>query len=209
MRKGIIVNIDLCVGCQACYVACKQENQVAPNIQWNQIQREENESKGIINYFRMSCMHCDEPACMPVCPVKAISRGPKGEVLVDDAKCIGCHACEKACPWHVPMFNASGKTSYWDKPALVEIPPAAHQKRIAGKAEHCTLCTHRDTPACVEACKLGALTLIDYDSPSADQKAMIEASRAMNGADATRPKVRYICTSDDVTKWKKSSVHLQ
>ncbi len=209
MRRGIIVNMDLCVGCQACFVACKQENQVAPKIQWNQIQRYEDEPKGIITYFRMSCMHCEEPACLPVCPVKAISKGERGEVLVDSKKCIQCHRCEGVCPWHVPMFNSSGRTNYWDKPPLVAIEPAAHQRREVGRAEHCTLCAHRDTPACVEACKLGALTLVDYDNLTPEQQTLVSEAKAMNGLDATHPKVRYVSKNEDVTTFKRSMHHLQ
>ena len=95
---GIIVNVDKCIGCQACFVACKEENKVAPGIQWNQIHRAENLQDRIINYFRVSCQHCDNPACLPVCPAKAIYKGPHGEVLVDQSKCIGCGACASACP---------------------------------------------------------------------------------------------------------------
>ena len=94
---GIIVNVDKCIGCQACFVACKEENKVAPGIQWNQIHRAENLQDRIINYFRVSCQHCDNPACLPVCPAKAIYKGPHGEVLVDQSKCIGCGACTAVC----------------------------------------------------------------------------------------------------------------
>ena len=86
-QLGIIVNVDKCIGCQACFVACKEENKVAPGIQWNQIHRAENLQDRIINYFRVSCQHCDNPACLPVCPAKAIYKGPHGEVLVDQSKC--------------------------------------------------------------------------------------------------------------------------
>ena len=78
--------------------SCKEENKVAPGIQWNQIHRAENLQDRIINYFRVSCQHCDNPACLPVCPAKAIYKGPHGEVLVDQSKCIGCGACASACP---------------------------------------------------------------------------------------------------------------
>ena len=73
---GIIVNVDKCIGCQACFVACKEENKVAPGIQWNQIHRAENLQDRIINYFRVSCQHCDNPACLPVCPANSFFRGP-------------------------------------------------------------------------------------------------------------------------------------
>ena len=79
-RFGIIVNVDKCVGCHACAIACKEENQVAPGIFYERVERFENIADNFINWFRVSCMHCDKPACMPVCPAKAIHRGPAGEV---------------------------------------------------------------------------------------------------------------------------------
>ena len=74
-RFGIIVNVDKCVGCHACAIACKEENQVAPGIFYERVERFENIAANFINWFRVSCMHCDKPACMPVCPAKAIHRG--------------------------------------------------------------------------------------------------------------------------------------
>ena len=112
-RFGIIVNVDKCVGCHACAIACKEENQVAPGIFYERVERFENIADNFINWFRVSCMHCDKPACMPVCPAKAIHRGPAGEVLVDQKKCIGCRMCERACPYGAPKFNASGETNYF------------------------------------------------------------------------------------------------
>lgn len=53
----------------------------------------------------MGCNHCSDPACVKVCPTKAIHKEPKyGAVINDPAKCIGCGLCQKACPWHVPQY---------------------------------------------------------------------------------------------------------
>ncbi len=201
-RYGILVNVDNCIGCQACFIACKQENKVAPNIQWNQIHRNENVKENIINYYRVSCQHCDNPACLPVCPVKAIYKGPNGEVLVDQSKCVGCKACLAACPYSAPQFNTSGKTSYYDKDELVIVPLLDHQKRTPGKAERCTLCPQRTSkglpPKCVEACAVNALMFVDYDNLTDDQKALVAKSVAMNEKAGTQPKVRYIASHCDI-----------
>lgn len=210
-RYGILVNVDNCVGCQACFVACKQENQVAPGIQWNQIHRNENPVEKIINYYRVSCQHCDNPACLPVCPAKAIYVGPHGEVLVNQDKCIGCQACLQACPYGVPQFNTSGKTSYYDKPELVVIPLQPYQKRQPGKAERCTLCVHltneSQIPACVRACAVGALNFVDWDNLDEKIKPMAEKSVAMNEAAGTKPKVRYYASHMDIAKLADKMTH--
>ena len=57
---GIIVNVDECIGCHACFIACKQENQVSPNIQWNRIRKVENREKktSLIKGFSIICTIC-------------------------------------------------------------------------------------------------------------------------------------------------------
>lgn len=202
-KFGIIVDIDKCVGCHACAIACKEENQVAPGIFYERVHRSENVAANVVNYFRVSCMHCDNPACMKVCPAKAISKGPAGEVLVDAKKCIGCKMCLAACAYGAPQFNTEGRTSYFgDKVPLVERPLEAWQHHPAGKAEHCTLCTHRTSkggiPACVEVCGIGALTFVDYENPTEAAKALIAKARPMNAAAGTEPKIRYIAKNMDV-----------
>ena len=153
----------------------------------------------------MSCNHCSDPACMKVCPMKAIHKGPHGEVLVDQQKCIGCKMCANACPYDVPVFNTEGRTSYFgDKQPLVVRPAKPHTERTPGKAEHCTLCVHRTErgllPACVEACGIHAMTLVDYDNPTPETAKLIEAARPMNEAAGTHPKIRYIARHMDAAK---------
>lgn len=97
----------------ACFVACKEENQVAPGVKWNHLERLEHPAEEVIEYFRVSCMHCENPACMKVCPVKAVYFGPHGEVLIDQKKCIGCKGCLAACPYSAPKFSDPNKQSYF------------------------------------------------------------------------------------------------
>ena len=84
-KYGIIVNADDCVGCHACFVACKEENQVAPGVKWNHLERLEHPAEEVIEYFRVSCMHCENPACMKVCPVKPSTARCARIVLPKDA----------------------------------------------------------------------------------------------------------------------------
>lgn len=172
----------------------------APGIAWNRIQRVEDPKALRIHYFRMSCQHCENPACLAVCPVKAVYKGPFGEVLVDVKKYIGCQRCLAACPYGVPQFNTKGVTSYWpDKAPLVERVFEAHQERTPGKAEHCALRSHRlkegRKPACVEHCPTGALRLVDLENPG-ERKAW-DAAQKMTEKAGTGPKVRYASSSVD------------
>ncbi len=97
----------------------------------------------------MSCNHCSTPACIPVCPVKAISKEKEfGAVIVDSAKCIGCGACAKACPWGAPQyFEPLEKTQMGEK---------AHPHMTK-----CDMCVDRLRaglkPACVASCPGRAL----------------------------------------------------
>ena len=114
--------------------------------------------------------------------------------------------CEKACPYGVPVFP-SGVTSYYgDKKPLYERPLEAWTTHPAGKAAHCTLCSHRlekgQLPACVEACGIHAITLVDYDKPTEKTKPLIEKAVAMNEAAGTQPKVRYIAKHMDCKTFK-------
>ncbi len=201
-KYGMIVNADDCIGCRACFVACKEENQVAPGVQWNHIERSENVKDMVIDYFRVSCMHCEDPACMKTCPVKAVHFGPHGEVLVDQKKCIGCKMCLAACPYGAPKFADPNKLSYFgEMEPLVKPSKTKWTDRIPGKAEHCTLCVHRTSegrlPACVEVCSTKALRLVDYDNLSAEDRQLIARAKCINSAAGTHPKVRFISSHTD------------
>lgn len=97
----------------------------------------------------MSCNHCSDPACVKVCPVKAITKESKfGAVVVDSKKCIGCGACAKACPWGVPQ--------YYEDITKTKIGEPNHPHMTK-----CDMCIDRLEkglkPACVAACPGRAL----------------------------------------------------
>lgn len=199
---GLIVNVDNCIGCMNCMVACKQEHLTAPDIVWNRVRRVENPVRRVIGYFRTGCMHCEDAPCAAACPVHAIGRGAGGEVLVDAGKCIGCKQCLAACPYGAPQFNDSGRTSYWGSyVAPHEVRRAAWQVHPAGRAERCTLCAHRTAqnkpPKCVEVCPTRTLVFVDYDNPSADAKALLARATPMTAAKGTKPRVRYASSHFD------------
>lgn len=143
-RPPAFVNdLETCVGCHACAVACANENQLAPGTSWRHVVTVNEARRPGLPTFHLSlaCNHCRDAPCMAYCPALAISRDAQtGAVLIDDASCIGCRYCSWVCPYDAPRFDTA-----------------------AGVMQKCTLCSGRLAaglaPACVGACPVGALAL--------------------------------------------------
>lgn len=111
MQYGFYVELDRCLRCYACEVACKNVNQIEPGPRWRRvIEVWGGEFPDVGRTFvSLSCMHCAEPACETACPTRAITkRVEDGIVVVDREKCIGCHYCFFACPFGIPQFGKDG-----------------------------------------------------------------------------------------------------
>ena len=160
-KLGLVIDLDICVGCHACAVNCKEWNSgghAAPlsdfdaygakpdGVWFNRIHTFEagEGASGRTVHFPKSCMHCETPACVTVCPTGAsFKRWADGIVLVDEDKCIGCKLCSWACPYGAREFD-----------------------QAEGVMKKCTLCIDRiynetlderdRVPACVAACPVGA-----------------------------------------------------
>jgi len=108
----LVVNADLCTGCQRCEINCTLTNDgvCSSYISRVKIQRRLNldgDGNGLLSgtdncfvYFPDTCRQCEDPACGNACPQKAIITNEQGIRVVDTDKCIGCGACVEACPWH-------------------------------------------------------------------------------------------------------------
>ena len=147
----MFIDLNKCIGCNACSVACKGENDI-PEAAWNtwidSFDYEED-----TNIYRanipMQCNHCKDAPCVPVCPTGASFFSEVGTVLVDTEACIGCGACVEACPYKVRWVNPDTNT--------------------VGK---CTFCHERTTngllPACVSSCVTQARYFGYMDDESSD-----------------------------------------
>lgn len=142
IAPGFIHNLETCVGCHACVIACANENGLEPGRFWRQIVTHNQYRIPDLPVYHLSlaCNHCLDAPCMDGCPAVAIERHPKtGAVLIDDAKCIGCQYCSWVCPYEAPMFSTA-----------------------EGIMTKCTLCNHRLLeglqPACTSQCPTGALS---------------------------------------------------
>ncbi|MBI5851696.1 MAG: 4Fe-4S dicluster domain-containing protein [Planctomycetes bacterium] len=184
-QLGWVIDLTLCIGCHACAVACKAENNTAPQtsptpmrngrpitVDWRRVIQSERGAYPAPSRtsVTMACNHCTDPACIKACPVDAISkRESDGIVLIDQAKCIGCKYCIWACPYSAPQFN--GET---------------------GKVEKCTMCVHRMDaglqPACVTTCPGRALRLENFDPSRSGENSPIGYAAAKY----TTPSVRFV-----------------
>ena len=186
-KLGLVIDLDVCVGCHACATACKEWNSGGHSAplpdfnpyaggQWgvwfNRVHSfEEGDSAdgepdgARTVHFPRSCLHCEEPACVTVCPTGAsYKRAEDGIVLVNADICIGCKLCSWACPYGAREFDED-----------------------QGVMKKCTLCIdriyndnlaeHERKPACVMVCPTSARHFGDLGDPNSAVSALV-AERA-------------------------------
>ena len=171
-KWGMVIDLDKCVGCQACTIACKEENSVphgSPDEQrqrrepyWNRVLAvSEGEYPTVrVEFISMPCMHCEHAPCVTVCPAKATYRREDGIVVQNFRRCIGCKYCIIACPYGVRSFNyKEPEEKAYHRP---DLPPDRSQRgpwpfphRVHGVVEKCTFCFHRIDEAVKQGKKVG------------------------------------------------------
>jgi Fe-S-cluster-containing dehydrogenase component len=179
-KLGLVIDLDICVGCHACAVNCKEWNSggvsapltdldpygAKPDGVWfNRIHSYEVEEEGDtrIVHFPRSCLHCDDAPCVTVCPTGAsYKRAEDGIVLVNPDTCIGCKLCSWACPYGAREFDED-----------------------EGVMKKCTLCVDRiyntnlpeeaRVPACVSTCPTAARSFGDLGDPESDVSKLVAA----------------------------------
>jgi Fe-S-cluster-containing dehydrogenase component len=141
----LFVDIDRCIRCHACEVACNQENDLAAGPRWAAVETVGPRLiKGDLHqdFVFATCVHCDDPACGAVCSAGAISKSEEGLVLIDEAQCKGCGLCALACPFGAVHLRPDGKTAWkCDQCAgRVEdgLPPSCVQHCAGGAIQYVT-----------------------------------------------------------------------
>jgi phenylacetyl-CoA:acceptor oxidoreductase 27-kDa subunit len=116
-RWAMVADLNRCVGCQTCTTACKHANATAPGVQWRRVlDIEAGEFPDVRRAFvPVGCMHCDEPACVEVCPSTASRRRDDGIVTIDYDLCIGCAYCAVACPYQARFKVEQPRHAYGRK----------------------------------------------------------------------------------------------
>ena len=154
-RWGMVIDLDRCTGCQACVVACKQENNIpfsspeeaeyGREIAWIKVMAHaEGEYPHVkTRYLPMFCQHCDNPPSTKVCPTGATYKNPEGIVAQIYPRCIGCRYCANACPYQVKYFNWYNWSAFrWPEEMRQSLNPDV-SLRPKGVIEKCTFCHHR------------------------------------------------------------------
>jgi Fe-S-cluster-containing dehydrogenase component len=199
-KLGLVIDLDTCVGCHACAVGCKQWNSggiagpvtdeqpygAEPMGVWfNRVHSYELAPSDACGgapaqpaqtlHFPRSCLHCETPACVTVCPTGAsYKRAEDGIVLVDEDKCIGCKLCSWACPYGAREYS-----------------------EVEGVMKKCTLCVDRiynenlpeaeREPACVQVCPTRARHFGDLGDPESKVSKLV----AERGGVALMPELGY------------------
>ncbi|MEK7386617.1 MAG: molybdopterin dinucleotide binding domain-containing protein, partial [candidate division NC10 bacterium] len=151
-RWGLAIDVDACIGCQACVVACQAENNVpvvckaqaayGRQLHWMRIERwAEGKAGHPTNLFLpMLCQHCEIAPCEPVCPVFAAYRTEEGLNAQVYNRCVGTRYCGNNCPYHVRRFNWFQHE--FPAPLDVQLNPDVTVRQL-GVMEKCTMCVQR------------------------------------------------------------------
>ena len=194
-QYAILTDLNRCVGCLGCSVACKVVNGVEIGSFWNKVLRigpfpdgEGAQFPDVYTYFLpVTCQHCENPACVAVCPTGASHKLPDGTVQIDKEKCIGCQFCAMACPYGVRYLN--------------------EEERVV---EKCTLCQQRtaqgELPQCVAQCGARARYFGDLEQ---GLDSFVGAGKVSIAEDAGYDAVNSeFCTYGEIAKpYTDSDVH--
>jgi Fe-S-cluster-containing dehydrogenase component len=203
----MVIDLELCTGCNYCTYACKAANDTAEGITWNAVFNDNHTFSQEV-YIPRPCMHCENAPCVSVCPVGATYHREDGLVEMDYTRCIGCRYCQVACPFGARYFNwevnddPNPMVPTWGLPEV--------ERRPRGVVEKCTFCAQRldaglaqgkmpgvdpeATPACVNICPVGARVFGDLNDPDSRVSVLLRTRESIRLREETgvNPRVYYL-----------------
>ncbi|HMS55920.1 MAG TPA: 4Fe-4S dicluster domain-containing protein [Fimbriimonadaceae bacterium] len=185
-RYSMLIDLTRCIGCDACTLACKQENGTPLDVFFARVLNVEvGEYPNVKRvYIPVLCNHCEDAPCLKSCPNKAIVRRPDGIVILDQDRCRGTGACVSACPYGNIYLTRVDDRWYLNSDEPYERDFV--KKRLEPqRARKCTYCAHRVDegldPACVVACPTTARIFGDLDDPDSVISTYIDEQREQTG----------------------------
>ncbi len=200
---AIAINLERCVGCNTCANACKMQNNIPMGMLYNRVvtdgvghggRRDGRLPEPHPHVHPRACQHCENPACLKVCPTGATYKDDKGRVEIHYDKCIGCRICMAACPYNARVFN-------WNEPVrdpnwnygdyAVPVRPRASPRSARCARSAPTAATSPCACACVPARARTFGDLDDPDPTSRRSRARTTATHQLLEEFGTRPQLRY------------------
>lgn len=208
-RWGMVVDVNRCVGCQTCTIACKHANDTPPGVQWRRVLDVEFGAFPDVErlFLVVGCQHCANPPCVPVCPTGATRQRADGLVTMNYDACIGCASCAVACPYQARTI-VHDEAWYYGRPTTQEMR-TSHSERF-GVANKCTFCIERidqaretdlvpgvdleATPACAVSCISKAIRFGDFADPTSEVSRLLRENQSfqMHAELGTDPQIRYL-----------------
>ncbi len=209
LRWGMVVDLNRCVGCQTCTIACKHSNDTVPGVQWRRVLDIETGSFPDVERVFMvtGCQHCAEPPCVPVCPTGATQQRADGLVTMNYDVCIGCAYCAVACPYQARTIVHDERWYYGVE--TKQEKAVAHPERL-GVAQKCTFCVEKVdeakergltpgvdldvTPACSASCIAQAITFGDFNNSNSNVSQLVASNKSfqMHAELGTDPQIKYL-----------------
>lgn len=176
-KYGMVHDENLCIGCQACSIACRSENGVPDDFYRIQVRITGPEKlpngNMLFGFHRQSCVHCENTPCVEVCPTGASFIDLNGIALVNPDICVGCLYCNAACPYDARYLNPITKTP-----------------------DKCTFCkesclSRGEDPACVSICPTDAIVFGDINDPTSEISKVLSHTLTYNhkASLGTKPKM--------------------
>jgi len=193
----MVIDLSRCKNLKKCQAACDHVHHVHPGQHWIKVHSMQDAETSAPYWQPSTCMHCDEPPCVKVCPVDATFKRQDGIVLIDNDRCIGCRFCMAACPYSTRVFN-------WEEPVL-----DAEQKSMVpthsscetslpqkkGTVSKCDFCPDMvrkgELPHCVSACPNGVFFFGDMNEDS-----VTNGAETFRFSDLIRDKAGYRLMED-------------